>query len=202
MIRNAYLLLFPIMLWLAACANVTPTHDPTPVVMVMNTVAVTETAVPPTNTPIPTSTPTPIVTPTETQTPTPTATPSPTPGPPLIFWYQDNGEIYQYDFQTWASKKILLSSTGSVAEAKISPNSQWIAYYDEEGLKYSRFPQGESILLTEESKIIAVENFVFSPDSQYLAYMSEMGLHIADLSNNAHSLLWERLMFRTSANER
>lgn len=80
---------------------------------------------------------------------------------------------------------------GNAIEAKISPNGEWLAYLDNEGLKYMPLPQGNAILLAKTGEEIRPDDFVFSPDGHFLAYMEEQGLFIADLSNNTRSLLWE-----------
>lgn len=128
---------------------------------------------------------------TPTSVPVPSSLPTPTPGPPLTLWYQDNGQIYRYNLQTWDVEEITLPLIGTAMEAKISPNGEWLAYLDKEGLKYMPLPQGNTVLLAKTDGEILPDDFVFSPDGHSLAYMEEKGLFIADLPNNTRSLLWE-----------
>jgi Tol biopolymer transport system component len=130
------------------------------------------------------------LTPIITNPPIPTLQPAATltPGPGIAFWYIKNGSIYRYSFQSWASEEISILSKGQIVQATFSPNRQYLAYRDDEGVKLSQRPFDKYILIAT-SKPGWGNGLAYSPNDRFLAYNDGEGLKLYDLNTHENWLL-------------
>lgn len=121
------------------------------------------------------------LTPTAAPSPKPTSTPTlaPTPGPDLSFMYFVDDGIYEYDMATWSAHKVDIPTVGELSAAQWSPDQNWFAFRDGEGLKLLGAGQlSPRLIRAYDSETTRIS---FELGNRYLAYSDAIGLQIVDL---------------------
>ncbi len=175
-------LLIPILI-LNSCQSSIPLPSPT--------VTLKPTVILPTRTAAPTKELIVIPSQTATQTPSPqsTTTQAPTatsaPGPNIDLLYLSNGAVYLFNLRTLSIVRLDLSQN-EIIDASLSPDKEYIAFSDSNGLHISKSP------FTQQALTVPSVNEAWSPvfsNDNHLAYSDFEGLKIYNLKTKAITIL-------------
>lgn len=135
-----------------------------------------------------TNTPAPKITTTTEAAPAIQTAITPTPGANISFLYLSQGNIQQYSLRKWSAEKLSIQSDGDILQATLSPDQQWLAFQDKNGLKIVEQP-----FINQPVVISAIQHeqirFLFSSNSKLLAYSDGEGLKVFKVLERTSSLL-------------
>lgn len=126
---------------------------------------------------------------TQTSSPQRKTTQAPTatipPGPDVDIFYLSNGMVNRFNIRAWSSERLELSDS-EILEATTSPDKQFIAFTDINGLHLSKSP------FTEPASVIHTvgdAGALLISNDNHLAYSDQEGLKIYDIQSGAITLL-------------
>jgi hypothetical protein len=113
---------------------------------------------------------------------------SPTPGPDIVFLFLKDGLLYRYHLQNWEQEIVNVPIVGKAIDATLSPDGQWLAFIDDEGVKLSQKPF-EIVKIISSSKAEWGYRLAFNRNGKLFAYTDGEGLKILDLEKHRTKLL-------------